>query len=781
MASAADRPALRPGAARGVREKSVGAGPGRLGTFGGVFAPSILTILGLILFLRLGFVVGDAGLLRALLILAIATIISVSTSVSLSAIATNRKVRGGGVYFLISRSLGIGYGGSLGLLLFLAVAVSAAFYCVGFGEAVGALVPDGPPHLAQTAAAAAAAVLLLLAYLGADIATRAQYLIMAILGAALVSFFLGGFATWDSGLFEQNLAPLPEGLGFWPVFAIFFPAVTGFTQGVNMSGDLEDPARSLPLGTFLAVGISTVVYVGAMVLMAGALPGAQLAADYGAMKSIAAHPGLIHAGVLAATASSALASFLGAPRILQALARDRVFTSLSPFAAGAEPSGNPRRAVLLTGLIAFVVIAAGGLNAIARVVSMFFLISYGLLNYATYVEATANRPLFRPRFRFFDARASLVGTLVCLGVMFVIDAVAGVLAVAVLAAIYQYVRRTAVPAQWRDSRRAYRFRRVKDGLRELDTEPEGPADWQPHILVFTRAEKRRDRILRFASWISGGSGMITAVQLVEGEGTSQSVRGLREGAEAELRAEIRDQNLEVYPLVVGASDLRIGAATLVQSWGLGPIRSNTVVLNWMEEGSEGTSAELWYGRLLANAICLEQNVVVLNTDEASWDRLEEIPNEERFIDVWWFDDESSRLMLLFAYLMTRAEGWDEARIRVLIPTSAESRQKIEANVRRRLEESRIEAEIETIVDPDQTTVAAHSHDSPVVLLPLRVSGMRLSTPLSEDLRVLLTHLPVTALIAAAQDVQLTDDEAEPPTPTEPGPAEPQSPDDSAAA
>jgi hypothetical protein len=432
-------------------------------------------------------------------------------------------------------------------------------------------------------------------------------------------------------------------------------------------------------------------------------------------------------------------------------------------------------------LIAFATIAAGGLNAIARVVSMFFLISYGLLNYATYVEATANRPSFRPTFRFFHARASLLGTLVCGGVMFAIDAVAGVLAVAVLAAIYQYVRRTAVPAQWRDSRRAYRFRRVKDGLREIDTEPEGPADWQPHILVFTQEEKRRDRVLRFASWISGGSGMITAVQLLEGEGTSQTVLKLREEAEAELRAEIRERELEVYPLVVGASDLRTGATTLVQSWGLGPIRSNTVVLNWMEEAAEGTSAELWYGRLLANAIRLKQNVAVLDTDDTSWTRLEQTPNEERRIDVWWFDDESSRLMLLFAYLMTRTEGWDEARIRVLIPTSAESRQKIEANVRRRLEESRIEAEIENIVEPDEATLVAQSHDSPLVLLPLRVLGMRLATPLSEDLPALLARLPVTALIAAAQDVQLTDDEAEPPAPVEPGPAEPRSPDDPSAA
>jgi amino acid transporter len=734
---------------------------GKLGTFGGVFTPSILTILGLILFLRLGFVVGQAGLLRALLILGIATTISVSTSISLSAIATNRRVRGGGDYYLISRSLGIGYGGSLGLILFVAQALSAAFYCVGFGEAIAALVPDGPPHLVQGAAACAAAVLVLLAYLGADLATRAQYLIMAILGAALVSFFVGGVAVWDGDQLGQNWAPSAEGLGFWLVFAIFFPAVTGFTQGVSMSGDLKDPARSLPMGTLLAVGISTVVYLGAMVVMGGALPGAELATDYGAMERIATTPGLIHAGVLAATASSALASFMGAPRILQALAKDRVFTSLSFFAVGAGPSENPRRAVLLTAVIAFAMIAAGGLNTIARVVSMFFLISYGLLNYATYVEATANRPSFRPRFRFFHARASLLGTLVCAGVMFAIDALASTLAVAILAAIYQYVRRTAVPAQWRDSRRAYRFRRIKDGLREIDAEPESPADWQPHILVFTREEKRRERIMRFASWIAGGSGMITAVELLEGDGTSENMRKRRREAETELEEKIREQKLEVYPLVVAASDLRIGAAALVQSWGLGPIRSNTVLVNWMGDIALGTSSELWYGRLLANAIRLDRNLVVLNTEDTSWNRLEQTPNEERRIDVWWFDDESSRLTLLFAYLMTRDEGWHEAKIRVLVPTTEEASERVAASVSRRVEESRIDAEIESVTTPDEQTLVTRSRDAAVVFLPLRVVGMRLGTEMSEDLPALLMRLPVTALVAATQDVKLTEQEPEP--------------------
>ena len=410
---------------------------GSLGTFGGVFTPSILTILGLILFLRVGYVVGSGGAFQALLILALATTISVLTSISLSAIATNRRVRGGGDYYLISRSLGVSFGGGLGLVLFVAQAVSVGFYCVGFAEGAGALLPPQWAVPPQILAGGAALLLLLLAYLGADLATRFQFLVMALLVAALVSFFAGALPAVESSQLSDGLRVPDTSPGFWVLFAVFFPAVTGFTQGVSMSGDLADPAKSLPSGTFAAVALSTVVYASAILVLAASLPGPELTGDPLAMKRLASVPGLIDAGVIAATLSSALASFLGAPRILQALASDRVFVALSPFARGHGESNNPRRAVLLTGAIAGATIAAGNLNAIAGLVSMFFLISYGLLNYATYVEATAASPSFRPRFRFFHARASLAGTALCGLVMIAIDPISGVVAASILAAIYQ--------------------------------------------------------------------------------------------------------------------------------------------------------------------------------------------------------------------------------------------------------------------------------------------------------------------------------------------------------
>ncbi len=744
---------------RGIRRGRAG-----LGTFGGVFTPSVLTILGLILFLRLGFVVGNAGLVRTLGIFALATSISLLTSSSLSAIATNRRVRSGGDYYLISRSLGIAYGGALGLLLFVAQAVSVGFYCLGLGEGLASVFPAAPDRFATNAATVAAALLLGVAWLGADLATRMQYGIMAILGLALASFFIGGVGSASAVRLGQSLAPHPGGPGFWLLFAVFFPAVTGFTQGVSMSGDLADARESLPRGTFLAVFVSSVVYLAAIVVLAAAVPRETLVGDYASMRTVALVPGLIDAGVIAATASSALSSLLGAPRILQALAADGVFPWLAFAARTHGPSRNPRRAVLLTAAIAFATIQARSLNAVAALVSMFFLVSYGLLNYATWVEATARSPSFRPRFTFFHRRASLLGTLLAVAAMIAIDPRAALVAGAIMTAIYQYVQRTAVPARWRDSRRAYQFHRIKQALREVADEPDDPRDWQPHLLAFTAGEERRERLLRFGSWITGGTGIVTAVQLVPGDAAAETSREARLAAEGELREEIARHGLDAFPLAIAAGDLRVGAGVLVQAWGVGPIRSNTVLLNWLDRDpvdERSAAAELWFGRLLRTAIRLGRSVVVLDAETEDWRRLLDTAGEERRIDVWWGGDASTKLALLLAYLMTRTEDWRDARIRLVVP-AAQNPDSARANLEGRLEEMRIEASVRMLGEATPAALVEAARDATLVLLPLRVHGMRVVDPFDGPLAALLERLPATALVAAASDVELVDGEAEQP-------------------
>jgi len=509
---------------------------GTMGTFAGVFTPSVLTILGIILFLRLGYVVGSAGLGRALIIITLANAISVLTSISISAIATNIKVKGGGDYYLISRTLGPEFGGAIGLVLFLAQSVSIAFYCIGFGEAMTVLLPQSIFTTPRIIAIFAVSLLFIFAWLGADWATRFQYVVMALLVAALFSFFAGGLVRWEMATLVQNWTAPSEGPKFWVIFAIFFPAVTGFTQGVSMSGDLKNPGESLPMGTFMAVGISILVYLGAAFVFAGVLSNEILMKDYGAMKRVARFSVLINAGVVAATLSSAMASFLGAPRILQSLAKDRIFPFLLPFAKGFGPTDNPRRGVLLSAAIAWVTISMGQLNLIARVVSMFFLISYGLLNYATYYEARAASPSFRPKFKWFDKRLSLLGFLACLLVMLAIDFKTGLIAVSILFAIYQYLKRTAGPARWADSRRSYYLKRARENLLEAYVEPEHDCDWRPQILAFSKDAQRRPGLLRFASWLEGRSGLTTVVKILEGEGVK--MLRFQEESESELRSDI---------------------------------------------------------------------------------------------------------------------------------------------------------------------------------------------------------------------------------------------------
>jgi len=727
---------------------------GTLGTFAGVFTPSILTILGIILFLRLGYVVGNAGLGITLVILLLANGISVLTSVSLSAISTNLKVKGGGDYYLISRTLGLEFGGAIGIVVFLAQSVSIAFYCLGFGEALAALLPSDSSLLPQMIAASAVSFLFIFAWLGADWATKFQYVVMSILAAAILSFFIGGFVKWDTVQLIQNWSSPQTSLGFWVLFAIFFPAVTGFTQGVSMSGDLKDPGKSLPHGTFMAVGVSIVVYILSAVIFAAALPGEVMMTDYGAMKKVAFIDFFVTAGVIAATLSSAMASFLGAPRILQSLAGDRTFPFLALFAKGSGPTGNPRRGVLLAACIAYATISFGRLNLIAPVVSMFFLISYGLLNYATYYEARSASPSFRPRFRYFNKWLSLAGALACLGTMLAVDLYAGIVAIAVLFAIFQYLKRTAGPSRWADSRRSYHLQLTREHLLAAADKPEHPRYWRPQILAFSNNPERRAQLLCFSSWIEGGSGITTAVRILEGEGLK--MRKMREEAQTQLQRDIIQDGVHAFPLVVAAPNLQIGIQTVVQSYGVGSLKANTIILNWLGQVSKKILSlnPQEFGKNIRWAHFYGCNIVILDAKEDKWESLKETTDSPRQVDVWWWDDATSRLMLLIAYLMTRHEKWSEAKIRLLaVDSNKKADQSIES-LKAMLEEVRIEAEPEIVQDVSADTFAEYSSDSSVVFLPFRIRNNQVVDPLGNPMENTLFLLPVVAMVMAAEDIDL---------------------------
>ena len=735
---------------------------GKLGTFSGVFTPSVLTILGIILFLRLGFVVGSGGLGQALIIIALANTISILTSISLSAVATNLKVKGGGDYYLISRTLGREFGGSIGLVLFLAQSVSIAFYCIGFAEAVCAFFPGATAMTTRFIAFGAVSFLFTFAWLGADWATKFQFIVMALLVAALISFFWGGFLHWDSALLKANWVNGESHVPFWVLFAIFFPAVTGFTQGVSMSGDLADPGKSLPMGTFLAVGISIIVYFGSALVFSAVLPNSELASNYGAMKAVSRFGFLIDAGVVAATLSSAMASFLGAPRILQSLSADRVFAFLNPFEKGHGPSNNPRRGVLLSAAIAFAVIALGQLNLVARVVSMFFLISYGLLNYATFFEAKAASPSFRPRFKWFSPHLSLMGFLTCAGVMMAIDPRSGAAAIALLFAIHQYLKRTAGPTRWADSTRAYHLQQVRSHIFETIKYPAHDRDWRPHLLILDHGNDKREMLLTFSSWVEGRSGFATALQIIEAEGAA--ARKSCKEMQKELSFFISEKKLPIFPLTISAPEFSDALGVLIQGTGFGPLTPNTVVLNWFTKPGDTipSTNPYQYRQHLRSIFRAGLNIILLKAEPETWGRLLQEPLENHHIDVWWKNDATSRLMLLFAYLMTRTKPWEKAAIRVLTRGTGANIEIEKKALNQMLEDVRIEAEALIVPSFDPKIIVEQSQTAAIVFLPFTLRTHRLTDATGHSFDSSLPLLPVCALVLAAEDIDLDSEPEEGP-------------------
>ncbi|MFT5698986.1 MAG: amino acid transporter [Desulforhopalus sp.] len=734
-------------------DKDQGTAPGQLGTFAGVFTPSILTILGIILFLRLGYITGSGGVANTLLILGIANLVTIITSQSLAAIATNLKVKGGGDYYLISRTLGYKFGGAIGVVLYLAQSVSVAFYCIGFAEALTQMLGTSfPPSMI---AAIAVSALFLLAWLGADWATKFQFVVMILLVLALGSFYLGGIAQWNQSIFLSNWQAPEGGPPFWVIFAIFFPAVTGFTQGVSMSGDLKDPGKSLPIGTFVAVGVSIAIYVSVILLFAGSLPNEDLMTDYQAMQRVSKYGFLIDAGVIAATLSSAMASFMGGPRILQSLAIDRIFPLLTFFAKGSGVTNNPRRAAALTGLIALFTINLGQLNLIAQVVSMFFLISYGLLNYATYFEADTGSTSFRPRFRFFNKYISLAGALLCLAILLALDVYNGLIALAIMFGIYLYLKNSEKPSRWADSSRSHAFSKVRKNLEQMQSIPEHQNDWYPHILAFTNHRDSREKLLQFGDLISGDTGLMTAVHIVGGVETPW--RKLKKKGLLELTEDIADLEIFCFTKVITSNDFPTALPILLEAEGLGPLKANTVLLNWYNKPDQHVPGmeRLKYGHNLRTCFKKGYNLVVFHCDNSKWQNTIKEDGKRDQIDIWWQDeDNNSKLMLLFSYLVTKNPTWKKAEIRVLTTGNKSYFSQAKEQLMQIFDEARIPAEPQLVDDFKPETVLAHSKDSSLVFLPFKIKQSRLTDVTGFSLERILPQLPPTALIMAAEEIDL---------------------------
>ncbi|GAB4150279.1 MAG: hypothetical protein Fur0037_18770 [Planctomycetota bacterium] len=363
--------------------------------------------------------------------------------------------------------------------------------------------------------------------------------------------------------------------------ALFFPAVTGIMAGANMSGDLADPSRSIPRGTLLAVAVTALVYLSQAVLLGSCRTHDELTSNNLVIKDIAAWPFLITVGVFAATLSSALGSMMGAPRILQVFARDRIFGWSRLFAGGSGPANEPRRATVLTFAISEVCIALGDLNAIAPVITMFFMITYGLLNLATFCEAATKNPSYRPTFRFCHWSISLAGAVGCFAVMFLMNWVWAAVSLVLIAALVWCIRFRELESRWGDLHSGVAFERARRALLRLESETYHPKNWRPIVLALTGTGKQRPHLAIYGHWLTAGHGILSLAQIVTGDVEDYAER--RDKFESTLRAFVARQDLSAFPAVVIAGSIPAGIESLVQCHGLGGLRPNTVLLGWPNE------------------------------------------------------------------------------------------------------------------------------------------------------------------------------------------------------
>ncbi len=687
------------------------------GTFGGVFTPCTLTILGVIMFLRFGHVVGQAGVWHGLLIVALAKIITTLTALSLAAIATNTRVQGGGAYYLISRSLGVEFGGAIGIVFYLAQAISVALYIVGFTEAFTGTFPGlaADPLVVATLVNLAIFVCVLI---GAGWAIRVQYWILGVLVAAILSFAVGALVDFRPATLVSNLSPHYEhGASFATMFALFFPAVTGIMTGANMSGDLAAPSRSIPRGTLAAIAATAVVYFGQTVLLGASRPYEALVSDHLIVQRIAWWPALIPAGIFAATLSSALGSMMGAPRILQAFARDEIFRWTRIFYRPGRLGREPRRATVATFIIAQLSILLGDLDAIAPIITMFFMITYGLLNLATFYEAVTKNPSYRPTFRYCHWSVSLAGAAGCLAVMFFIHWMWALVAIGVMLALHQYIGFREIESRWGDLRSGIAFERARRSLLRLEEQAYHPKNWRPVILALSGTAWHRPHLAIFGHWLTAGHGILSLGQVVSGDVEAHAER--RASYEKTLRSFIEKLELQAFPAVVVSQHLTDGIEAMVQCHGIGAMRPNTVLFGWPNDAGR---AEI-FGAAVRVVSRLQRSIIAARFLERRSEGKSDPRNDVWYvprgtIDIWWYGKQNGGLMVLLAHLLHQNPQWRTNRIRLLrVVQSEEAKLGVIQHARQLCAEARIAAEVLAIVheEPAVAIQETSQHASVVIL------------------------------------------------------------------
>uniref|UniRef100_A0AAQ4RDV3 Solute carrier family 12 member 4 n=1 Tax=Gasterosteus aculeatus aculeatus TaxID=481459 RepID=A0AAQ4RDV3_GASAC len=761
-----------------------------MGTLMGVYLPCLQNIFGVILFLRLTWIVGMAGIMQSLLIVLMCCSCTMLTAISMSAIATNGVVPAGGAYFMISRSLGPEFGGAVGLCFYLGTTFASAMYILGAIEIfLKYLVPQAAIfHATDTLGSDSAmlnnmrvygsiclSLMAVVVFVGVKYVNKLASLFLACVIISIVSIYVGAFKSmthppefticmlgnrtlvrdrfdvcaktvmkgnttvpsqlWEmfclpgnmsspqcddyfiqnnvteiqgipglgSGIIRENMwsdyqqkGEISEKAGLQSVDArgatenfgmyvsadiatsftllvgIFFPSATGIMAGSNRSGDLRDAQKSIPVGTILAITTTSFVYFSSVVLFGSCIEGVVLRDKFGdaVQKNLVVgtlswpSPWVIVIGSFFSTVGAGLQSLTGAPRLLQAIAKDNIIPFLRVFGHG-KNNGEPTWALLLTGLIAELGILIASLDMVAPILSMFFLMCYLFVNLACAVQTLLRTPSWRPRFKYYHWALSFLGMSMCLALMFISSWYYAIVAMVIAGMIYKYIEYQGAEKEWGDGIRGLSLSAARYALLRLEVGPPHTKNWRPQLLVLLKLDEdlhvKYPRLLTFASQLKAGKGLTIVGSVVRGNFLDSY--GEMQAAEQAIKNMMEIERVKGFCQIVVASKVREGIVHLIQSCGLGGMKHNTVMMGWPYGWRQSEDPRAWKTFINTVRCTTAAHLALMVPKNVSF-----YPsNHERFtdgnIDVWWIVHDGGMLMLL-PFLLKLHKVWRKCKMRI---------------------------------------------------------------------------------------------------------------------
>ncbi|XP_076762525.1 solute carrier family 12 member kcc isoform X3 [Xylocopa sonorina] len=802
-------------------------GGARMGTLIGVFLPCIQNIFGVILFIRLTWVVGTAGAIQGFFIVLCCCCVTMLTAISMSAIATNGVVPAGGSYFMISRSLGPEFGGAVGMLFYTGTTLAAAMYIIGaveivltymapslsiFGDftkdpnimynnfrvygtcllmVMGTIVFIGVKFVNKFATVALACVILSIVavYVGLFYNFYGnESLKMCILGKRLLkdinvmtdcnknrsgilhqlycpnntkcdSYYLennvtivNGIRGLASGVFLENVWDSFQEEGqliaygrdpkdidvmsdssfnqiqvdltttFTILIGIFFPSVTGIMAGSNRSGDLADAQKSIPIGTICAILTTSTVYLSSVLLFAGTVDNLLLRDKFGQSiggKLVVANMAwpnqwVILIGSFLSTLGAGLQSLTGAPRLLQAIAKDSIIPFLTPFATSSS-RGEPTRALVLTVLICQCGILLGNVDYLAPLLSMFFLMCYGFVNLACALQTLLRTPNWRPRFKYYHWSLSFLGLSLCIAIMFMTSWYYALLAMGMAGCIYKYIEYRGAEKEWGDGIRGLALSAARYSLLRLEEGPPHTKNWRPQILILSKLTDdlvpKYRKLFAFASQLKAGKGLTICVSCIAGDYIQNTGKTL--AAKVNLRKTITEEKVKGFVDVLVAKDVVDGLSSLVQTTGLGGMKPNTVILGWPHRWKESQEGRTWrvFLQMVRAVAAARMALLVPKGINFFPDSTEKVVGN---IDVWWIVHDGGLLMLL-PFLLKQHRTWKNCKMRIFTVAQMEDNSiQMKKDLKKFLYDLRIEAEVE-IVEMMDSDISAYTYERTLMM------------------------------------------------------------------